>query len=80
GLLPFAMTDNGDVLHWDTLGMPEDWTVIVNEARAPEYDEFESNFTDFLYGILTETVMCSIFPSGFPSKVVVFRLPPESKG
>ena len=31
GLLPFGLTDNGDVLHWLTLGSANNWVVVVND-------------------------------------------------
>ena len=73
GLLPFASTDNGDVLFWRTVGTPNHWTVVVNEARAPEYEEFASNMTDFLFNILTRTTVCKTFPEDFPGDDPRFR-------
>jgi hypothetical protein len=37
GLLAVGMTDNGDVLHWRTVGPPEEWTIVVQEARGPAF-------------------------------------------
>ena len=62
GLLPFAVTDNGDVIYWITNGDPNAWRVVVNEARGPRYEEFASNATDFLAAILTHRVNCTVFP------------------
>jgi SMI1-KNR4 cell-wall len=73
GLLPFAATDNGDVLHWKTEGTPDEWTVVVNDSRAPEYEEFRSGLTDFLSNLLTRAEACRIFPSGFPQENVTFK-------
>lgn len=67
GLLPFGGTDNGDVLFWKTSGKPEAWSVVINESRAPEYEEFSSCMTDFLVGVLTRTVRSSILPQAFPN-------------
>lgn len=42
GALPFASTDNGDVLYWLTWGAPNEWPVAVWNARSGEsYDLFE---------------------------------------
>src|SRR5258708_2836859 len=48
GLLPVAITDNGDVIYWLTAGPPDDWDVVVNESRGPEYQRFECGLTEFL--------------------------------
>ena len=39
-LLPWAITDNGDVLFWRVEGEPVDWTVVINEGRGPEWHAF----------------------------------------
>jgi hypothetical protein len=66
GLLPFGITDNGDVLHWLTSGTPKDWQVVVNESRAPRYELYSLDMTTFLVRLLTRSVRCSIFPDDFP--------------
>jgi hypothetical protein len=73
GLLPFGATANGDVLFWETAGEPRNWTVIVSDARAPEYEHFRSNMTDFLHDILSRKEVCRIFPGSFPGPHPVFR-------
>lgn len=72
GLLPFGATDNGDVLFWEAAGEPETWTVIVRDARAPEYERFGSNMTGFLHDILSRKEVCGIFPESFPDEHPVF--------
>ena len=67
GLLPFAGTDNGDVLYWRTTGTPENWTVTVFDPRSPDYFDFNGPMTDFLIALLTRSVECKVFPRGFPS-------------
>src|SRR5947209_4673448 len=34
GVLPFGITDNGDLLFWETNGDPDNWAVGVFEARS----------------------------------------------
>jgi hypothetical protein len=48
GLLPFAVTDNGDELYWVTEGAPAEWWVVANESRSPEWYEFRGDMTTFL--------------------------------
>jgi hypothetical protein len=67
GLLPFGIDENGDGLYWLMEGTPDQWPVVVNEGRAPEYQTFNVPLTDFLTGILTKTLRCRIFPNDFPS-------------
>lgn len=66
GLFPFGKTDNGDALFWLQVGEPNQWPVVVNAARDPEYQKFNCGMADFLAGILTQRIRCSIFPAGFP--------------
>jgi hypothetical protein len=63
GLLPVAITDNGDVIHWLTSGNPADWTIVVNEARSPDYEQFACNLTAFLEGLLVKSIICRALPS-----------------
>jgi hypothetical protein len=72
GLLPFGKTDNGDALFWQTVGEPNKWPVVVNAARDPSYEKFECDMTDFVEGILTRRLRCSVFPEDFPSGQPVF--------
>jgi hypothetical protein len=48
GLLPVAITDNGDTIHWLTNGPPDEWTIVVQDSRAPECEAYDMAFTDFL--------------------------------
>ena len=50
GMLPFAVTDNGDYLYWKTSGDPDSWDVVVAAAREPQYETFSELST-----IATET-------------------------
>jgi hypothetical protein len=76
GLLPFAVTENGDILGWRTRGSPDSWGVTVVDSRAPERVNFKERFFEFIAGVLTREVKCSIFPDDFPSKHPAF-VPPS---
>jgi hypothetical protein len=67
GLLPFGITDNGDVLFWETNEDPNGWTVAVIEARSSPLQKFEMNMTSFLAGICERSISCDAFPDDFPS-------------
>jgi hypothetical protein len=73
GLLPFGGSDNGDTLFWLTLGEPDNWPIVVNAARDSDYEKFECDMTDFITGVLTRQIRCSIFPEGFPSARPAFN-------
>jgi hypothetical protein len=65
GIFPFAMTDNGDVLFWLTLGEPNAWTIVVNEARGPTWQSFDMSLETFLLELFSGKQMCEIFPKSF---------------
>ena len=75
GLLPFGVTDNGDVLFWQTIGQPRDWQVIVNEARSPEWAIYHMSMSEFLFKILQKELICDIFPTSFPRDLPIFERP-----
>jgi SMI1-KNR4 cell-wall len=67
GILPFGLTDNGDLLAWKVQGIPDSWGIVVVDSRAPSYEKFDRGFSDFLVGILRKKIVCTIFPDDFPS-------------
>jgi hypothetical protein len=73
GLLPFGRTENGDALHWLTCGSPGNWSIVVNDSRSPEYEQFDCSLSEFLVGILTQKKHCSIFPPDFSKGNAVFH-------
>lgn len=80
GLLPWGASDNGDVLYWRTQGHPDQWTVVVGEARGPAFEEFPLPASDFLHAFVEGRLECSIFPAGAAGKATVLQnadaLPP----
>jgi hypothetical protein len=73
GLLPFGLTDNGEVLYWRTVGAPTDWTVTVYESRGPEKCDFPGGMCDFLVAILTRRLECNALPRSFARHTPTFR-------
>ena len=71
--MPFGLTDNGDVMHWLTSGPPENWKIVVNEARSPHYQLFESDLTSFLFNLLTGRVQCDAFPKSLSKRAPEFQ-------
>ena len=72
GLLPFASTDNGNILYWRTAGKTDHWTVVVYESRGPEYYGFNGPMTDFLAALLSRAIQCDVFPQSFLHDQAVF--------
>ena len=66
GILPWGRTDNGDTLNWivNTYG---DWAILV-DGGSGDYFEYNGSMTGFLYGVLSSSIVCSIFQSNFPDK------------
>lgn len=68
GVLPFGVTDNGDVLFWETNREPDSWAVAVLESRSwLPLLKFEMNMTSFLAGVSEGSIVCDAFPEDFPS-------------
>lgn len=72
GLMPFGVTDNGDVLFWQVNSNPPDWKVIVNAARESKWKKYDVGMTDLLAGLLSRQIICEVFPGDFPSDRPVF--------
>lgn len=60
GLLPIAMTDNGDTLHWLTEGRADHWRIVVEDVRAPETEIYEMTFTQFLTALIQGQIFSNI--------------------
>lgn len=50
------------------------WTIVVNESRGPDWEEFASNLTDFLIAVLQKRTVCQLFPEEFPTSNPEFLL------
>lgn len=74
-LLPVAQTDNGDSVYWlrRPNDDPEQWTIVVNEPRGPEWVSFDGGLVAFLAAVLGGSFVASIFPDDFPSEEPVFE-------
>lgn len=72
GIMPFAITDNGDVLHWETNGAPDAWRVVVNDARSPMYEVYNAGMTTFLAGLFSPDFSSSILPRGLTPEFRAF--------
>jgi len=67
GLFPFSYTDNGDTLFFLTEGEPDNWPIIIYDARSPDYFQYTNSFIQFFYQLIIGQLKCSIFPNDFPN-------------
>ncbi|MCG8419786.1 MAG: SMI1/KNR4 family protein [Proteobacteria bacterium] len=66
GLVPFAISDNGDTLFWLADSQdPQDWPVVVNQTRSSIYEVHEQNMTSFLLKLVTGEIKSEIFLSEY---------------
>jgi hypothetical protein len=56
GLLPWADTCNGDTLFWLTKGHPDQWTIVLNKSRDPEFEEFDGSMVEFVDAFMNRTL------------------------
>jgi hypothetical protein len=73
--IAWGSTDNGEYLYWLVRpgSVPDEWTVLVNEARGEEWEHFEMGCAEFLVGTLTAGVRSDLFWSRYPTYPHTFR-------
>ena len=73
GLLPFGVTDNGDVFFWLTdSDNPNHWKIVINETRSAEFELYDKKLTEFLVGIVNGQIESQIFPREFVDLTKLF--------
>ncbi|MFF5185530.1 SMI1/KNR4 family protein [Streptomyces sp. NPDC000345] len=74
-VIPWASTDNGEFLYWLVRpgSHPDEWTVMVNEARGDWWEHFEIGCAELLVRLLAGEVRSEILSSSFPMTVHEFR-------
>ena len=75
-ILPFALTDNGDVMFWITAPHEGPWRVGIGAARESAWEEWDMPMTNLLSKILSSDIETPLFPSSFPSKPAGFSPSP----
>lgn len=73
GVLPWGTTANGDRLFWQTVGLPDAWTVMVNAARSSTCETFTCSMTEFLAGLITGTIRSTIIPFAYLEREKLFE-------
>lgn len=61
GCIPFGATDNGDYLFWK-MGKEGVCGIVINEGRSPLYDEYDMEWSEFLYLLLTSQLESEVLP------------------
>ncbi|GAA1940199.1 SMI1/KNR4 family protein [Kitasatospora viridis] len=74
-LIAFAMSDNGETAYWLAKAgqAPDEWTIMVNEARGEWWEHYDLSFGQFLLSTLTGELRCEIFSDSFPASPHTFR-------
>ncbi|WP_330334437.1 SMI1/KNR4 family protein [Streptomyces sp. NBC_00536] len=74
-VVPWATTDNGECLYWLVRpGLePDQWTIMVNEARGDRWEHFPASCTQFLASSLTGELQSNILSPSFPLATHEFR-------
>ena len=67
GLLPWGITDNGDVGFWRVEPGDARWPLVVLEARGAERYEYTGGLAAFIRDVLTGRERVTFFPADFPS-------------
>jgi hypothetical protein len=62
GLLPWGITNNGDIMFWFTKGEPNFWTTAIHESRGSKYETFEASLTNFIIDLNFGKIMSEIIP------------------
>lgn len=73
GILPWAFTDNGDVLFWLTKGEPDEWIVVVQESRLAEWEQFPESMSDFLTNLFKGKLSSRILGDDQEQESVAFK-------
>ncbi len=73
GLLPLGATDNGDTVFWITRGHPDQWSVLIGAARAPEFEPFDGSMVELVLAFLSGSFRSRLFPADIdvPGRVTV---------
>ncbi len=67
GILPWGRTENGDTLNWIVDTNQGDWAILIDDGSG-DYFEYKGSMTGFIYDVLSESIVCPIFPNDFPDK------------
>ena len=75
GLLPFAVTDNGDQLYWVVKAGAVLPTVVISDAGMCSWATYDLPFLPFLVALVAGAVRPESFPQEFPGPPPVESVP-----
>ncbi|WP_189132511.1 SMI1/KNR4 family protein [Wenjunlia tyrosinilytica] len=62
-LVPFGRAENGDECYWRRTGVePDEWTVVVGDARGDRWTEFDGGLAEFVLGVLAASSSIAFNP------------------
>ena len=64
GLLPWAVTDNGDTLYFVTKGPPDEWPTVIKGPRAPEFEVMFLSPALLVHHFAAGTLRSVVLPAG----------------
>ena len=70
GWFPCGSGGNGEMIWWRTDGIPDEWNVVISEARGSRVDIFVTPLARTLYELISRQKKCRMFPKGFPKNLV----------
>jgi hypothetical protein len=62
------VTDNGDDLFWQTIGDPDQWTVVVINGRSYRVETFDNSISGFLAGVICGSIRPQFMPQDLCAK------------
>ena len=63
GLIPWGGTENGDEFFWRSVGLPDEWTVVLLSSRGGRFEELPMSAIDVLCNMLTGELRTTIIPA-----------------
>ena len=72
GVLPFGITDSGEVLFWK-LEKNCNWKIVINESRGPLCDEFDLGWAEFMVELLSARLESLVLPKKEFARVADFK-------
>lgn len=72
-LLSWGVTANGDSMHWDTSGDPDDWTVVVEDNGSFDLFPFSGTMSEFLTRFVRDEMRIPCLPPSEDEPPAVFN-------
>ena len=60
GLLAFGTFENWEMFYWLTEGEPDEWPILINEQRGPEFNRYELPLSVFMVRLLRQELKTTV--------------------